>query len=237
MTAVIPGQRATSSTCSPRRGASRARPSRPSCWPLPSSAGSTRRRRTTSRRPSRTGPCENGDCEDGAWWCVKTYDSTTTADARSSARRSAPTTRSTPSSRSTSAPSAWRRWRGSSASARRSTSTAPTCRRWGSARSPSRRSISRPRTRRSPPAASTPSRWRSARSCSRTARWTPQAGWGVPQRKRVISRRRRRAVTQVLEDNMRYGTGTRARDSACPAAGKTGTTDHHADAWFAGYTP
>jgi len=43
-------------------------------------------------------------------------------------------------------------------------------------------------------------------------------------------------VTSILEDNIRYGTGTRAALDR-PAAGKTGTTDEHADAWFVGYTP
>jgi penicillin-binding protein 1A len=32
------------------------------------------------------------------------------------------------------------------------------------------------------------------------------------------------------------GTGTSAQ-IGCPAAGKTGTTDQHSDAWFVGYTP
>jgi penicillin-binding protein 1A len=63
-----------------------------------------------------------------------------------------------------------------------------------------------------------------------------QAGWGVPRRKRVLSDGVAATVTEILEDNMRYGTGTRAAIGR-PAAGKTGTTDHHADAWFAGYTP
>jgi penicillin-binding protein 1A len=63
-----------------------------------------------------------------------------------------------------------------------------------------------------------------------------QAGWGVPRRKRVLSDGVAAAVTGILEDNMRYGTGTGAYFGR-PAAGKTGTTDHHADAWFAGYTP
>jgi penicillin-binding protein 1A len=63
-----------------------------------------------------------------------------------------------------------------------------------------------------------------------------QAGWGVPKRKRVLSDGVAHAVTEILEDNIRYGTGTRASIGR-PAAGKTGTTDHHADAWFAGYTP
>ena len=35
---------------------------------------------------------------------------------------------------------------------------------------------------------------------------------------------------------MQYGTGTGAA-LVRPAAGKTGTTDDHADAWFAGFTP
>jgi penicillin-binding protein 1A len=43
-------------------------------------------------------------------------------------------------------------------------------------------------------------------------------------------------VTKVLADNIRYGTGTAANINR-PAAGKTGTTDDHTDAWFCGYTP
>ena len=43
-------------------------------------------------------------------------------------------------------------------------------------------------------------------------------------------------VTEILEDNVSYGTGVRAAFGR-PAAGKTGTTDKHADAWFVGYTP
>jgi penicillin-binding protein 1A len=43
-------------------------------------------------------------------------------------------------------------------------------------------------------------------------------------------------VTKILEENVQYGTGT-AAGFGRPAAGKTGTTDDHADAWFAGYTP
>jgi len=63
-----------------------------------------------------------------------------------------------------------------------------------------------------------------------------EAGWGVPARKRVIPDGVAWAVTRILEDNVRYGTGTRASFGR-PAAGKTGTTDRHADAWFVGYTP
>ncbi len=43
-------------------------------------------------------------------------------------------------------------------------------------------------------------------------------------------------VTKILERNMTEGTGTSAQ-IGCPAAGKTGTTDEHGDAWFVGYTP
>jgi membrane peptidoglycan carboxypeptidase len=44
------------------------------------------------------------------------------------------------------------------------------------------------------------------------------------------------AVTKILQQNMKRGTGQAAR-MGCPAAGKTGTTDDFKDAWFAGYTP
>ncbi|MEA2497740.1 MAG: penicillin-binding protein [Actinomycetota bacterium] len=43
-------------------------------------------------------------------------------------------------------------------------------------------------------------------------------------------------LTNVLQDVIGRGTGTAARIGR-PAAGKTGTTDDHADAWFVGYTP
>ncbi len=43
-------------------------------------------------------------------------------------------------------------------------------------------------------------------------------------------------VTKILERNMTEGTGRNAQ-IGCPAAGKTGTTDTHGDAWFVGYTP
>ena len=43
-------------------------------------------------------------------------------------------------------------------------------------------------------------------------------------------------LTEILESNVTSGTGTAAR-IGCPAAGKTGTTDNHSDAWFVGYTP
>ena len=63
-----------------------------------------------------------------------------------------------------------------------------------------------------------------------------QAGWGVPKRKRAISEGVAAIVTRILEQNVQSGTGTRAAFGR-PAAGKTGTNEEHADAWFAGYTP
>ena len=44
-------------------------------------------------------------------------------------------------------------------------------------------------------------------------------------------------LTDILQDVVSGGTGTRARISGRSVAGKTGTTDNYADAWFVGYTP
>ncbi len=60
--------------------------------------------------------------------------------------------------------------------------------------------------------------------------------WGKPQRKRVLADWVAYEVTQILEDNVLSGTGVGAQIGR-PVAGKTGTTDNHADAWFAGFTP
>jgi penicillin-binding protein 1A len=62
------------------------------------------------------------------------------------------------------------------------------------------------------------------------------AGWGTPRRRRVIADWVADAVTEILEDNIQSGTGTAAAIGRT-AAGKTGTTDEHTDAWFCGYTP
>jgi membrane carboxypeptidase/penicillin-binding protein len=43
-------------------------------------------------------------------------------------------------------------------------------------------------------------------------------------------------VTDVLQQNALYGTGAGSGDGVHLNAGKTGTTDNHADAWFDGYT-
>ncbi|HYX89189.1 MAG TPA: transglycosylase domain-containing protein [Gaiellaceae bacterium] len=63
-----------------------------------------------------------------------------------------------------------------------------------------------------------------------------EAGWGRPERKRVISDGVGYEVTKILEQNMLQGTGVGAYFGRT-AAGKTGTTDDHADAWFSGYVP
>ncbi len=62
------------------------------------------------------------------------------------------------------------------------------------------------------------------------------AGWGKPQRRRAVSDGVAYEVTQILQDNILGGTGVGAYFGR-PAAGKTGTTDNHADAWFSGYVP
>jgi penicillin-binding protein 1A len=63
-----------------------------------------------------------------------------------------------------------------------------------------------------------------------------KAGWGKPDRKQVISPGIAYEVTRILQDNVLSGTGV-AANFGKPAAGKTGTTENHADAWFSGYTP
>jgi penicillin-binding protein 1A len=58
-----------------------------------------------------------------------------------------------------------------------------------------------------------------------------------PKGQRVVDAKVAAAVTQVLEANVQSGTGTAAALSGRPVAGKTGTTDSFADAWFAGWVP
>jgi penicillin-binding protein 1A len=63
-----------------------------------------------------------------------------------------------------------------------------------------------------------------------------EAGWGVAQRERVIPDWVASEVTRILSENMTSGTGTGAYFGHT-SAGKTGTTDNFADAWFCGFIP
>ena len=53
---------------------------------------------------------------------------------------------------------------------------------------------------------------------------------------RVISDGVAYTVADVMKGTLDYGTAA-CCDIPCPAAGKTGTTEEQADAWFVGYTP
>ena len=58
-----------------------------------------------------------------------------------------------------------------------------------------------------------------------------------PSGKRVVDADVAAVVTRILAQNVESGTGTAAALAGRPAAGKTGTTDSFADAWFAGWVP
>jgi penicillin-binding protein 1A len=53
----------------------------------------------------------------------------------------------------------------------------------------------------------------------------------------AVSRETAYLITNMLEDVVQSGTGIRARALGRPVAGKTGTTNEFADAWFVGYAP
>ena len=60
---------------------------------------------------------------------------------------------------------------------------------------------------------------------------------GQAARRRACSRRASRGrSTRSWRENALYGTGAGSGDGIHPNAGKTGTTENHADAWFDGYT-
>ncbi|MFL5915350.1 MAG: transglycosylase domain-containing protein [Gaiellaceae bacterium] len=63
------------------------------------------------------------------------------------------------------------------------------------------------------------------------------ADWGQVQRQQVVPDWVAATVTHVLEENMLHGTGIGAHVAGRVDAGKTGTTDNDADAWFCGYAP
>ena len=62
------------------------------------------------------------------------------------------------------------------------------------------------------------------------------SAWGKAETHRVLSQGVAWKVNQILGENALYGTGAGSGDGSHPNAGKTGTTDNHADAWFDGYT-
>ena len=57
-----------------------------------------------------------------------------------------------------------------------------------------------------------------------------------PEGTRVISDGVAYTVADVMKGTLEYGTAA-GNGIGCPAAGKTGTTEEQADAWFVGYTP
>jgi penicillin-binding protein 1A len=58
-----------------------------------------------------------------------------------------------------------------------------------------------------------------------------------PKKKRITSPQQAYLMTTILRDVVTRGTGRMARVRGTEVAGKTGTTNHSIDAWFAGYTP
>ncbi len=59
-----------------------------------------------------------------------------------------------------------------------------------------------------------------------------------PRRREVLSKETSYLMTSMLEGNVNFGSGIRVRNFfGGPAAGKTGTTQEFADAWFIGFTP
>jgi len=59
----------------------------------------------------------------------------------------------------------------------------------------------------------------------------------APNPERVLAPETAFLMTSLLRSVVLEGTGRAAREAGHPAAGKTGTSDDHKDAWFIGYTP
>jgi penicillin-binding protein 1A len=57
-----------------------------------------------------------------------------------------------------------------------------------------------------------------------------------PDGERVLPKNVALLETAILQEVVRYGTGTGAQLDTVDVAGKTGTTDDNSDAWFCGYT-
>jgi len=58
-----------------------------------------------------------------------------------------------------------------------------------------------------------------------------------PRTRKVVSAQTAYVMGDMLKSVVDSGTGTRAKISGMPVAGKTGTTSNNYDAWFVGYTP
>jgi penicillin-binding protein 1A len=59
----------------------------------------------------------------------------------------------------------------------------------------------------------------------------------TPQREQVISPETAYVMLSMMRGVVQYGTATQLQALGRPLAGKTGTTDDLADAWFVGFTP
>ena len=59
----------------------------------------------------------------------------------------------------------------------------------------------------------------------------------TPEKTTVIKPSTAYLLTNVMEDVIKEGTGTRVQFSGMHLAGKTGTTDNYRDLWFCGFTP
>jgi penicillin-binding protein 1A len=59
----------------------------------------------------------------------------------------------------------------------------------------------------------------------------------TPSARQVLTTTQDNELTYILEQVVLRGTGTAAGNVGSPVAGKTGTTDNSANAWFIGYTP
>ena len=68
-------------------------------------------------------------------------------------------------------------------------------------------------------------------------RKTGKVSENEPIDKAVLSPAEAETMTAILEQVVQQGTGKRAQLAGHVAAGKTGTNDDYADAWFVGYTP
>jgi penicillin-binding protein 1A len=181
-------------------------------------------------------PVENGNCEDGSWWCVKTYDSSYvgwTSVERATIRSDNSVYAQLTLDLGAANIAATARKMGVRSSLSVNGAYVPSLGLGSIAVSPldlasGYATLAAGGVRADPMAI--------RKVVLENGKEDTQAGWGVPKRKRVLSDGVAAVVTDILQDNMLYGTGTGAYFGR-PAAGKTGTTDHHADAWFAGYTP